>query len=138
MAGSMRSYDYVDDEGNTWGVRLDRTNADAIGNTATADGTARHGVPRDIKPRLAIYKYTSTGAAGQGTGTSVRRIIVGTKAAFDALVPLADTLDLPEYQAVAGVGQLTPNVMRAFLLIDKIGERRKRSYLGGETGETQG
>ncbi len=138
MAGSMRAYDYVTDAGTTFGLRMDRTNADAIGNTPTGDNVFRHGIPRDIKPRTAIYKWTSTGAAGQGTGTSVRRIVVGAKAAFDALVVGTDTLSLPEYQAVAGVGQLTPNVMRDFLLTDKIAERSKRSPVGGETGEQQG
>ena len=138
MAGSMRAYDYVTDAGDTFGFRQDRTNGDAIGNTATGTNVFRHGIPRDIKPRTAIYKWTNAGTAGQGTGTSVRRIVVGDKTAFDALDIGTDTLSLPEYQAVAGVGQLTPNVMRDFLLVDKIAERSKRAPIGGETGEEQG
>lgn len=137
MAGSIRVYDYVADDATTYGIRLDRTNADAAGNTATASGTVRNGLPNDLQPRTAIYKWTSSGSAGQGSGTSVRRVVYGDKAAFDALA-IGDTLNLPEYQAVAGVGQTTPNVMRAFVLTDKISERHKRAHFGGETGETQG
>lgn len=138
MAGSMRAYDYVTDGGTTYGMLQDKTNGDAIGNTPTGNNVFRNGIPRNIKPRTAIYKWTSSGVLGQGTGTSVRRIVVGAKAAFDALVVGTDTLSLPEYQAVAGVGQLTPNVMRDFLLTDKIAERAKRSPVGGDTGETEG
>lgn len=138
MSGSMRAYDYTDDGGTTWGVLMDRTNGDAAGNTPTATGTFRHKLPRDVSPRTAILKWQNAGTAGQGTGVSVRRVVYGDKTAFDALEIGTSTLSLPEYQAVAGVGQLTPNVMRDFVVVDKIAERVKRALLGGETGEEQG
>lgn len=138
MSGSMRAYEYVTDAGDSFGMLMDRTNGDAATNNPLGDNVFKNGIPRNIKPRTAIYKWTSAGTAGQGTGTSVRRIVYGAKSTFDALTIGTDTLSLPEYQAVAGIGQTTPNVMRDFLLVDKIAERAKRSPIGGETGETQG
>lgn len=137
MAGSQRAYDYVSDAGATWGLRQDRTNGDAAGNTPTPTNTVRLGLPKTLKPRTAIYQWVHSGAAGEGTGRSIRRIVYGSKAAFDALA-LGATLSLPDYQSVPGATPTTPSVMRAFVLIDKIAERSKRTVVGGESGAEQG
>lgn len=138
MAGDIKWYKYTTDDGaSDFAMRGDVTNHDAFSNTAWASGDSPYLLPRNLEPRTVVLAYQASGAAGQGTGLVVRRVAISTKAAYDAIA-IGDTKSLPEYQAVAGVGQLTPNVMRDFQVVEKLNERLRPTPRALNTGETQG
>lgn len=135
MAGSRRWFEYTADDATAYAIEMDESNGTAAGNTPLA--AFANPLPKRLKPRTAHYEWVNAGTAGQGTGITRRRIVYGDRTAFDALV-LGDTLSLPEYQAVAGVGQVTPNVMRDFVLVAKDPEKLSRGPRLADTNMDQG
>jgi hypothetical protein len=119
----------------TYAYEQDEGNATAAGNTPLA--AAAPGVPRNVRPRHIVLEWTNAGTAGQGTGITRRRIVVGAIADFNAFTE-GDTLSLPEYQATAGVGQTTPNVMRDFVIIYKRHEVKSKTPRLTDTNMDQG
>lgn len=136
MAGSRKWFDYEADDSTLYAIEMDESNGVAAGNTALTSA-AQLPLPRRMEPRHIIAEWVNAGTTGQGTGITRRKIVYGDRATFDALAYGA-TVSLPEYQAVAGVGQTTPNVMRAFKVVTKNPERIKRAPRVGDTNMDQG
>lgn len=59
MAGSLKWFKYETDFGQTFGVLMDESNGEAVGNadfTASDTLVVRNALPRNIKPRYATYR----------------------------------------------------------------------------------
>lgn len=71
MAGSRKWFKYTTDSGDTFGVNMDESNGELVGNTdfeATDNDVVVYAIPRNISPRSALYRSTD--------GLATRRIIV--------------------------------------------------------------
>lgn len=83
MAGSMKWVSYTDKRGNTFALKHDESNWEAVngsGHDVTEANLADHiySIPGNLRPRLAWYRSTTT--------VKVRKIAVATEAIFDDLV----------------------------------------------------
>lgn len=80
MAGSMSYQRYVSDNGQAYAILMDRTNALAVNASASATPASLPTItlPRNIKPRYAIYTDTS--------GLVKRKVVLLTAADVAALV----------------------------------------------------
>jgi hypothetical protein len=58
MAGKMGHYSYTDDGGNVWRVRLDASNAAAMGGVAAPTGLTK---PAGLVPRYILAEHPTTG-----------------------------------------------------------------------------
>lgn len=58
MAGMMGPYNYVSDDGNTYRIRMDQTNAAAVGADAATTAVPK---PGTIHPRYLLAKHPTTG-----------------------------------------------------------------------------
>jgi hypothetical protein len=84
--GSQRDFDYIDDAGVTWGLRLDESNTELVNTTGTGAATATNRLPPNVKPR----KVTVTDV----TGTIKRECTVLSLARYTALTG-STALELP-------------------------------------------
>lgn len=85
MAGSLKYFIYDDDFGGEWAMERDESNLEAvIVDSAAVDvtpanvSTRQYLIPKNIKPRIASYKSTTTPA--------VRRVTIPTLALYQDLV----------------------------------------------------
>lgn len=97
MAGSLGYYDYVSDNGSTYVIAQDDTNALAVGNTASAPGGT--GIPTEVKPRYVTY--TASVGVGAAARRLNRRIVVGDAASAAWTAPAPVTLNVETTGAVA-------------------------------------
>lgn len=104
MAGLMEKIEYVSDNGSTYVMRQDASNAAAAGNTSS---TANPSLPGRTKPRYILAAHPTTGRE--------RRIVVGdpTNALW---VGGTTTISLPDFGALMAA--------TTFLVRGRIGERR--------------
>jgi hypothetical protein len=52
--GSQRDFDYVDDAGVLWGLRLDESNTELVNVTGVGAATAVNRLPPNVKPRKVV------------------------------------------------------------------------------------
>lgn len=56
MSGSIKWFDYTTDGGDVFGIRMDESNGELVGNTDTgATPGSIYALPSNIKPRTATY-----------------------------------------------------------------------------------
>lgn len=81
MAGSLKYFVYTDDNAQTWAIRMDESNGEAVGNDDydAADVGILYEIPRNIKPRYATYRTPD--------GRYSRRVVVCDPAATAATLP---------------------------------------------------
>lgn len=96
MAGSMSYQRYVSDNGQAYAILMDRSNALAVNASASATPANLPTItlPRNIKPRYAIYTDTS--------GLIKRKVVLLTAADVAALVA-ADNFTPPEETAAVTI-----------------------------------
>lgn len=104
MAGAMAKYAYISDDGNTYKVHMDISNALSAGNTPNA---ASPDVPKRYKPRFVLAAHPTTGRE--------RRIVIGDPA-NDLWVGGTTTIQLPDFANLMAPA--------AFVVRGRIGERR--------------
>ena len=87
MAGSIKFFVYTTDFGDSFAIRMDESNGEAVGNSDYTPGDAaiRYMLPRNIQPRVATYRTLD--------GRQSRDIVVTN--------PAATTLSLPPSIVVA-------------------------------------
>lgn len=59
MAGSLKWFKYETDNGDTFGILMDESNGEAVGNDDFVAGdylVVRYAVPRNVEPRYALYR----------------------------------------------------------------------------------
>lgn len=104
MAGLMARYDYESDDGFTYAIRMDSSNALSAANSPA---TATVGLPGRYKPRYILAQSPTTGRE--------RKIVI-----CDPANPLwvggDSAIDLPNFDAAMAV--------QSFAVRGRIGERR--------------
>lgn len=87
MAGSLKGFRYVADDGTDWALFGDESNIEAI--AAGADGiltpAQKYKIPKNLTPRTAVFVDI--------TGRIRREIVVRTPAAFAALTATTTIVD---------------------------------------------
>lgn len=104
MAGAMARYAYISDDGNTYKVHMDISNALSAGNTPDS---ASPDLPKRHKPRFVLAAHPTTGRE--------RRIVIGDPA-NGLWTGATATVSLPDFAAL-----MAPT---AFVVRGRIGERR--------------
>jgi hypothetical protein len=105
VAGSMGAYDYVSDDGGTYRIRLDDTNAAAVGAVAATTAVPK---PGTIHPRYLLAQHPTTGRE--------RRITCPNP---------ANTLWVGDgTQQLISLRDYDTNLAVNFLVAGRIGERR--------------
>lgn len=122
MAGSLRGFQYISDDGNSYRIVRDESNVEAVNSvsfTAQNTGSDLPTLPSGYEPRYALLYQVSN--------PNIKRKIAILRAAdFQALTG-ASTFSL---QVVGVLPQL-------FKVSSLIGERRER-LTQGDTGQTDG
>lgn len=78
MAGSIKWFVYTTDAGDDFGVRMDESNGELVGNIDVgATGAPSYALPKNIRPRVARYRSLD--------GNYQRNIVVSTVAQLDTL-----------------------------------------------------
>lgn len=81
MSGSLKFFVYTDDDGNDWAIKRDESNMESV-NGGTQDylntGTAKHELPRNIKPRALKYQSEDQ--------LTTRTIVALTPTIYDAII----------------------------------------------------
>lgn len=75
--GSQRDFDYIDDAGVTWGIRVDESNTELVNTAGIGAATAVNRLPPNIRPRKVIVTDI--------TGTIKRECTVLSLARYTAL-----------------------------------------------------
>jgi hypothetical protein len=106
MAGPIARYAYISDDGNTYSLRMDASNAVAVGNVADAESPD---LPRSYHPRYVLAQDASDG--------SQRKLVIGdaTNALF--VGPGTGTVTIADYDA-------NPNTSTAHSVRSRVGEKR--------------
>lgn len=114
MAGSLKWFVYTIAGGDTFGIRMDESNGEAIGNTDVTDADLPlQALPRTIIPRYVLYRSAD--------GLTTRRIPVTGNTIDIADLPATITVASP---IVAGAGivlnrqSLVGEVQRPVIAID--------------------
>lgn len=106
MAGPMGRFDYTSDNGTVYQIRLDASNAAAVGATAA---TSDLFMPRAIKPRYLLAQHPSNGRE--------RKIVVPDPGAA-IWTGAGGTLSLPDFAAAI------PIPVTNFAVRGRVGEKR--------------
>lgn len=87
MAGSKKWFRYTSDVGDDYGILLDESNGEALGNAdVTGVDVGLLALPRNIKPRAAVYRSTD--------GRYTRKIPVTSRTATVSTLPATITVDV--------------------------------------------
>lgn len=90
MAGSLKYFKYTTSGGATFGIKMDESNGEAVGNTDIVAGDLPiQELPRNIKPRYVLYRSAD--------GLTTRRIpvtendvdVTDLPATIDVAAPIA-------------------------------------------------
>lgn len=97
MAGSLKWFEYETGSGDKFGIYMDESNGELVGNpdyAALASESIIYALPRNVKPRTALYRSID--------GKVSRRIPVSDPAASVATLPVSITVAAvdgnPSYQ----------------------------------------
>lgn len=105
MAGALAHYAYISDDGNTYRVRMDISNALSAGNTPLVTGP---NLPHGYHPRYVNASHPTTGRE--------RRVVIGDPA--NALWVGSDVaIDLVDFGT-------TPSSTTAYNALSRVGEKR--------------
>jgi hypothetical protein len=105
MAGKMQVVDYVSDNGNTYRIRVDASNAAAAGLAATTTGIDK---PGSLRPRYILAAHPDTGRQ--------RKIIVNPTSGL--WTGALNTISLPDFDATMAATN--------YAIMGRIGEKRTR------------
>lgn len=107
MAGPMGLFDYISDNTLHYALRLDASNAGAVGGTVVTTGV---GKPGRLRPRYILLKHPTSGRE--------RKIVVPDPAAgIWTSTATGTTLTITDFSA-------TPSVQTAYLVAGRVGEKR--------------
>jgi hypothetical protein len=105
MAGAMGTYTYNSDNGNAYRIRMDVTNATAVG-AATATGPTNK--PGRMKPRYILAKHPTSGR---------ERKIICPDATQPIWMGTSDAITLDDFS-------VRPSAPVLYTALGRIGERR--------------
>lgn len=119
--GSMRDFNYTDDGGTVWGLKLDESNTELVNLSGDVGAAvAIHRAPRNLKPRFVIVTDI--------TGQIKRKCVV---------------LNLPRYAALSGTNNFNlpatdPNATTTVAIGRKIPEQLNDIIKNFDTGLLDG
>jgi hypothetical protein len=113
MAGKMGTYSYISDDGATYKIREDVSNAAATGASAT---TGRVNLPHGYIPRH-VWAVDSTDTTGGRTPTNARRKVVISDPADTQWTGASTAVTLPDFSVI-------PSVSVAWVIQAYVGEKR--------------
>jgi hypothetical protein len=105
MAGIMTRCEYLGDDGNTYGIKCDASNATAVGNVV--NNTAPR-PPAGLRPRYLLLAHPTSGKE--------RKIVIGSPANALWTSSTSTTVNLPDFNAL-----MAPV---AYITRGRMGERR--------------
>ncbi len=115
MAGAEAHYQYASDDGTTYKIKLDASNAVVTGSGCVA-ATTQPALPKGYHPRH-VWVADSTDVTAGRTPTNRRRKLTVCTAAGTLFVGTQTTATLPDFS-------VTPSVAVSWNNEGKIGERR--------------
>lgn len=115
MAGPMGLFEYISDDGNTYHIREDQSNANAFGATPSAGGS-RPNLPHGYVPRK-IECVDDFDTAGGRTPTYARRVIPANSPTDTQWTGGANVIILDDYS-------VTPSVAVNWSIWARVGEKR--------------
>lgn len=115
MAGKLQLTNYVSDDGNTYHIAEDASNAAAVSATATTL-PARRTLPSGYVPRH-IWVVDDADVTGGRTPTHARRKIAIGAVGSAFWVGGSTTVTLPDFS-------VTPSVSVAWTIVSYVGEKR--------------
>jgi len=110
MAGSFADFKYLDDDGNAWLLRLDRSNCLSAGTgfvLITQADLVLDYLPRNIEPRVVIARHPTR---------SIKRPIVCASTSSPLWTGAQETINLIDYQ---------DRTIQNFKITDRLRERAK-------------
>lgn len=111
MAGPMARYTYNSDNGQTYRIAMDSSNASAVGAVANPGPTNK---PGRLKPRYILCKHPTTGRERALTVTDPAAPVW---AGLDGEPPGIDTITIHDFSVF-------PSVATVYNVLGRIGERR--------------
>ena len=121
MSGSLKYFKYTTDSGDDFAILMDESNGELVGNAdfgLADDGTLVYSLPRNVRPRTALYRSTD--------GVVSRRIPITSNTATIATLP-------GTFQVAASDG----NPQRTMQLQSFRGEEVKRLF-AADTSQDDG
>lgn len=113
MAGKLRKIQYQSDDGNIYVVRMDDSNATAIG---AVTGTGRPTLPPGYRMRY-VECVDDTDVTGGRVPTHARRVIQATDPTTTRWIGTLNTITLPDFS-------ITPSAAVTFSIVGRVGEKR--------------
>lgn len=124
MAGQMGWFQYISDNGTTYRVRQDSTNAGAVGAAAEDDPPTHERFPGTWEPRYLLAEYLAD-PNGDGTNTVLeRRKIICPDPTEGVWTGGSNSVTLPSYVMPPEALQTTPERMVTFTVRGRFGEKR--------------
>jgi len=120
MAGSLKWFKYTRTGGDSFGVRMDESNGEAIGNTDVVDADLPlEGLPRNLIPRYVLYRSAD--------GLTTRKIVV-----------TGNTIDLTDLPATIAVASPIAGAAAITLLRQSLVGEIQRPVIAVDTAQTDG
>lgn len=104
MAGPSTHINYISDDGNTYRLRMDASNATAVGNVPATSVTH---LPGGYQPRYILATHPTTGAE--------RKLVIGDPA--NALFVSGSTITIEEFSGAHSTSA-------AHAVLSRVGEKR--------------
>jgi hypothetical protein len=116
MSGSLKWTYYQSDDNENWALFRDESNLEGIALADTdvdisSGSTIKYSLPRNVEPRFAIYKSTTT--------VKTRKITIPTRAMYDDLAVggnLIGSRSFPEDGETFVIQSLSPERIRPIII----------------------
>lgn len=106
MAGSLKWFAYTTDAGEDFALKLDESNTEAVNGAVQDylnDGTVIYAVPRNVKPRYAVY--------ANAAGTRTIKCVALTPTIYNAIPTTVQSITDPIAGGTLNLVRIRPEVI---------------------------